>query len=1125
MKSSFTAAVFLTLAVFTHTASAQVNIHGSLRGRIIDSSNAALAGVTLTLINEATATALKTTSDSSGEYQFARVSPGMYRMTIEKDGFKRAQQERVTISVNEAAVINIALEVGAISETATVQAGSQVVQSQTSNVSQIITGQRIRDLPLNGKNFQRLVSLVPGVGGGYTVNPSVSGARPFTNNYSVDGTTVNDERGTTGMSLGGGGAAEFSGASPNLISTEAIQEFSLITSNADATFGHGSGGQVNAITRSGSNDWHGSAYEYLRNDRLDARDFFNYGPFRDEKGRALAPPFKQNLFGGTFGGRIRRDRDFFFGSYEGFRQRLEQTASAVVPNGDLIRLIPGEAGRLFRLFYIDGGIVPANGAPAGASFSPLSAADRMAALNGGWPAALFNGNHTDGEAGTLLLSTTNTRNVDQNAFLVRTDHRLNDRWQLSFRYGFAQPNAEVNNRAVAGVVQQNLRRWQSGQAQVIYTPSATQIFEGRASLLRSRMRDQPRDPIDPALIAFGVDPQTGLQVQANGSGLRTLQINGATGFLDNQTIPQFSFLHTWTHANLTLRSGVDVKRVNLNVLLISNATFFQFNGIAGPSGLIGASPTQTEAISSQANSTIYGLNGGPTTPARGLRSTEHEYFAQADWRVRRDLTLNLGLRYSYFGPSSEVHNALGNLYAMEGSGKIHVDKPYDFYGPFANVIAGVTDDRPLHQPDKNNFQPRVGVAWNLGGKDRTVLRAGFGVYTDRFFHRLFDFGVLNPPFALSGVYSNIPFPAKAQLPLTADTEPQGRFVNPTLRNPNSYRFNVAVERQLADNTSVTAAYVGMRGRGLFRYEEPNGQAEWLQPLRPDPRFSRYRMVTNRSESKYDALQIFVRHRFSGSLDFTISYTVSRSRDDSSFSFADRPGSTGLQQYPTLINLGASPAAGFQGGGREIAERPIKSDWGYSDFDVPHNLAISHIWELPFGRGKWLFKNSAGWLNALIGGYSLSGIITLRSGEPFTVRAGRDYADIGDQNTLRPALLTGELPDIYSDGSEGKIQYLVSKPRADQLLGTPADVTDPFAPIPRNSLRAPNLRVYDLSLLKRLSLREGVGLAFEVNVFNVFNRANFNEPVFTLTDARFGKVVATKPGTNPRQIQLGLKLSF
>ena len=1125
MRFSMTAPVFLSLFAFTLTASAQVNINGSLRGRISDPSNAALPGATLTLTNEATATTFTTSSDGGGEYQFARVSPGVYRMTIEKDGFKRAQRERVTIAVNEAAVINAALEVGGVNETVTVQADAQVVQSQTSNVSQIITGQRIRDLPLNGKNFQRLVNLAPGVGGGYTVNPSVAGARPFTNNYSVDGATVNDERGTTGMSLGGGGASEFSGASPNLISTEAVQEFSIITSNADATFGHGSGGQINAITRSGSNNWHGSAYEYLRNDKLDARDFFNFGPFRDARGRAVAPPFKQNLFGGAFGGRLRRDRDFFFGSYEGFRQRLEQTASAVVPNGDLIRLIPGEAGKLFHIFYIDGGVVPANGAPIGASFSTLSAADCAAAVNGGFPAALFNGNQADGEAGTLLLSTTNTRNVDQDAFLVRTDHRLGNRWQASFRYGFAQPSAEVNNRAVAGVAQQNLRRWQSGQAQVIFTSSATQIFEWRASLLRSRMRDQPRDPIDPALIAFGVDPQTGIQVRANGSGLSALQVNGSTGFLDNQTIPQFSFLHTWTHGNLTLRSGADVKRVNLNVLLISNATFFQFNGIVGASGLIGAGPAQAETISSQANSTIYGLNGGPTTPLRGLRSTEHESFTQADWRVRRDLTLNLGLRYSYFSPSSEVHNALGNLYAVDGSGKIQDDKPYNFYGPFANVIAGVTGDRPLHQPDRNNFQPRIGVAWNLGGKDRTVVRAGFGVYVDRFFQRLFDFGVLNPPFAISGVYSNIPFPAKAQLPLTAIAEPQGRFINPILRNPNSYRFNVAVERRLAGNTSVTAAYVWMRGRGLFRFEEPNGQAEWLQPLRPDPRYSRYRMVTNRSESEYDALQIFARHRFSRSLDFTVAYTFSRSLDDSSFAFADRPGSTGLQQFPTLINLGASPAAGFQGGGRNIAERPVKSDWGYSDFDVPHNLVISHIWELPFGRGKWLLKGSPGWVNALIGGYSLSGIITLRSGEPFTVRAGRDYADIGDQNTLRPALLMCKLSNIYSNGSEGKIQYLVSKTRADQLLGAPANVLDPFAPIPRNSLRAPNLRIYDLSLLKRVTLREGLGLGFEVNAFNVLNRANFNEPVFTLTDARFGRVVATKPGTNPRQIQLGLKLSF
>ena len=264
---------------------------------------------------------------------------------------------------------------------------------------------------------------------------------------------------------------------------------------------------------------------------------------------------------------------------------------------------------------------------------------------------------------------------------------------------------------------------------------------------------------------------------------------------------------------------------------------------------------------------------------------------------------------------------------------------------------------------------------------------------------------------------------------------------------------------------------------------------------------------------------------SRSLDFTVSYTWSRSVDDTSLAFADRPVSTQLQQFPTLINLGASPAAGFQGGGRNVAQRPILADKGRSDFDIPRALIFSYVWEIPIGRGRKWGAGMARWKDAILGGYSLSGIVTLRDGEPFTLRSGTDYADIGDQNTLRPALRTGNLDDLYANGAEGRTQYLVSKANADRLLGVPANVTDPYAAVPRNSHRSPGVAVYDASILKTIALSEHRKVALEGNFFNILNRAQFNEPVFVQTDTRFGRVTSTRPGTNPRQVQLGLKISF
>jgi hypothetical protein len=731
------------------------------------------------------------------------------------------------------------------------------------------------------------------------------------------------------------------------------------------------------------------------------------------------------------------------------------------------------------------------------------------------------------EAGTLLLSTANTRDINQDAFLIRTDHQLTRRVTAYFRYAFAQPSATTSTRAIASVPQGNKRRWQSGMAQLVFQVTPNQILEVRAGLLRTRMRDTPSGRISQQLIDFGVDPQLGLNFKANGTALSLLTVPASTGFLDNETVPQVSAQHSWTRGRWTLRSGLDIRHLNLNVLLISNATFFQTNGIVGRTGLIGSSPSQPEVRASEFNATLYGLNGGPTTPLRGWRATEQEYFTQSDIRLTRALTLNAGLRYSFFGTYQVVGGYAGNLYAVDNSGKILPSVSSTHYGPYQNVVAGVAPNRPFHQPYFNSWQPRFGIAWDLGGRATTILRAGWGIYSDRFLQRLFDFGVLNPPYALSGVLQDYPAPPGLRFPLRADTPPQGRFIDPTLRNPKTYRFNVALEQKIAKETSITVAYVGLRAHGLYRWQEPNGQAQWPQALRPDTRYSRYRLVQNLSSSAYDSLQIFARRRFTAGLDFTAAYTYSRSVDDYSGDVGDvqRPFSTAQVQFPTLINLGCGPGPKFVGCTRwDVAPRPVQSDRGPSDFDTPHNLSISHLYELPLGRGRRFLSDPRPWVNALVGGFSLAGIFTFRSGEPFSVRTGNDYAKIGDVSTLRPALLTGTLDGVYAHDGD-KTQWLVGKPAINTLLGDPANVTDPFAPIGRNSLRSPKLISYDLSLLKRWQLREGWKLQFEANAFNVFNRAQLGEPILTLTDARFGRIISTRNGTTPRQVQLGLKLRF
>jgi hypothetical protein len=1105
-----TALLTCCLAVTATPATSQT-VFGTLSGRVLDPSGAAVPDAAVTAIDVATTTTAVAVTDETGTYRFARLGPGQYTLTFEKVGFRLQVRDAVAITVNEQVTLDAVLEFGAIEDRVVVDARPPIVQARSAEVSGLVDEKRVRELPLNGGNFQRLSLLAPGASGGGANNPAFSGARTVTNSYALDGAGFNDERGPLGGVALGGGAADFGTAAPSLVSTEAIREFRVITSNADATFGRGSGAQVNVVTRSGTNTLGGSTYYFGRHNALDARDFFNYGPYFDEKGEAITPPFRQHLYGATLGGPIARDRHFFFGSFEGFRQRLEQTASATVPNAALISQIPGDLRRIYELFYIGKGIVPATGNPAG-SFSALPAATRTAAVAAGFPREPFDGDTGNGEAGTVLLSTADTRNVTQDGTLLRTDHRIASAATLSLRYAYARPNLESNTRAVTGSVTETARHWTTAAAQLLWTMSPTQLLEMRVSLLDSRRRDRPIDEVDPGLKALGVTQEYGLRARVNGTSLSMLEVPPGLGFRDNQRIPQLNFTHTWARPRFTLRSGADIRHTEVDVLVVSNVAFYNFNGFIGPTGVLGSAFGQPQAVAGETVASLYGEPQGPPTPDRIWTNMEQEYFVQADYTVGSRLTINAGLRYSLFGVYAEKSGIAANLYAVDRQGRIVPNiNPYTF-GPTQNVMAPVAEDRPLYAPDRNNIQHRVGFAWSLRDDASSVVRAAYGAYADRPFQGLWDFGVLNYPFATSLSVFNLPFQLQ-NLPI-AQQPTQTRNIDPALRSPITHRFNVTAEQQIASAMSVSVGYVGGRSNGLYRFYEPNAQAEVPQERRPDPRFARSRFLTNASSSHYDALQVVARHRLSRGLDATAVYTFGSSRDDYSTTGAGALAA----QMPSLINLGASPAAGFQGGmPGQWVPRPVEVDWGPSDFDVRHSLIVSHLYELPF-------RASQGVLNAVVSGWSLGGVFVARSGEPFSLRLGPDVNDDGNAFSDRPALITGRVSDLYRRGAGDRTQYLLPKPEADVRLGIFEPVTDPYTMMGRNALRAPGLRYYDVSIRKRLTLGPHI-LSLELNAFNVFNWANFAAPIEILSDARFGRVVRTNPASNPRQIQFGGRYRF
>jgi len=1005
----FTLAAGLLLAAATG-GWGQTSIHASLGGRVTDPSGAPVGGARLTLRGVGVGGAT-TISDPGGNYLFLRLSPGEYSLSAEKEGFAVLTREGLVLAVNQSAVLDLELPLGALREEVNVTGDAAPVQVRSAELSTVVQARRIDALPLNGKNFQKLMLLVPGAAGAASSslnNFSFSGARPSLNNYVLDGVGLNDERLSHGPAASGG-AAGLGDAAPMLVPAESLQEFRAISSNADATFGRGSGGQINLITKSGGNRLSGSLYEYFRNDVLDSRDFFNYGPFFDASGRSVVPPFRQNLFGASLGGPLRRNGHHFFVNYEGFRQRLQQTATVTLPNEALIGSMPGDLGRFFRTYLAERGAFSGRLGTIGETRA-FSGADRAAAVSAGFAPALFDGNLANGEAGTVLVSGAVPRNIDQDAVTVRTDHRVKS-VALSARYSFARPNQlRAGETGLRLDEMRHRTRWQSAMAQAVWAVSPRQVLEVRGGLHRSARRNGMAEGLDSRLTALGVSPDFGVRINIAGIALNPVILRPGV-FDDFQTSPQAAVHHSLSLGRWVLRSGLDVRRQILNMRLSFWGTpVYQFNGLVGPAGLLGSSASQAQAVAATVSATLFGANGGPTTTMRGYRSTQQEYFLNTARQLRPDLHLELGVRYSLFGVFREVNGAAATLYATQSGRPVPGVSPFTF-GRTANQMALAGPGQPLYAPDRNNWQPRAGLAWDIAGRHTTVVRGAYGLYYDRLFQGQFDNSVTNVPYAISSQATALPFRLGVPLPVNPAI-PAVWVLDPSLRNPRTQRFHVGIERALDSSTTLAAAYVGARAKGLIRALEPNGSGAVPQPLRPDPRFSDQRLIGSYSSSRYDALQLTLSRRSSRGVQAQATYTYGRSLDDVS---ADAP-SSGVRT-PSLVNLGANPdVAGVQGGASQFVDRPLRADWGRSDFDFRHHLVIAHTIDVPFRSRRLLLQSFAG-------GWSLGGLLQARSGEPFTVTLGRDVNDDGDATTDRPAL-SGALGDLYAAKGAGRVQFLV-----------------------------------------------------------------------------------------------------
>ncbi|MCH7803195.1 MAG: carboxypeptidase regulatory-like domain-containing protein [Acidobacteria bacterium] len=1082
---------------------------GTLMGVATDSSGGTLPGVSVVIRNEATNTARTATTNDSGIYRVPVLQPGSYEVEAKLAGFKTLVNFGVVLTIGEIRTVDLPLSLGAISEIVVVRDRRTLLDTEDSQLSSLVDHRRLRDLPLNGRNVYSLATLQPGVIPAMSSIANAEGSSAFFaagsrfrgNNFTLDGQTNNDE--------------SVSGVPVVTPTVEAVQEFRVIRNNFSAEFGTHSGSVINVVTKSGSNQFHGSVWEFHRNVALDAGEVFDPwipDPLDPTTGKKNKAPLIQNQFGFTFGGPVVGDRLFFFGSYEGFRRRGGESQRIVVETPEFRQWVitnnPSSiAAQLFGSFP---GPAPTRNIQTTADLDPASVSFIDPAMP---PADL----PVLGEVDTFASSAD-----DFDQFSLRLDSVFNEGRDLFFgRYfatDFRVPDA--TSRSAFGDDEVGMN--QSANLTLVHEFSPTLVNEARVGYLYLRSGVVPgSNPEVPAII---IDGPAGIQ----GAG----GVNGfPAAFGSLFVVPQFFKRHTFqwqdivsiNRGNHWFRTGIDVRRLHENGNFGDRSRpFFIYQGVFD---FANDAPFMLQAG-------VDPLTGALTDTPRSWRSTEVGWFIQDDWKLHPRLTLNLGIRWEYFRPITEEQGRLANIIFPDTGG---------YFERIANAKVGVVDE--LYKSDLNNFAPRIGFAWDFLGDGKTVLRGGYGVFYEKLFFNIIGNARFNPPFygraqlspffgdqiqPFLGSDPNDPFGGfsgtvipGADLGLDENGGIQGvrtrlRVVDPSLRDSYMQNLFLGIQRQLVWNTVVEINYQGTLGRKLPFFGDPNrftgdllGDADPLGRFAGDmsenrlnASFDSFNLRQNRVTSNYHGVNMQLSKRFSQGLAFQIAYTFGKAMDYGSDFFGAGENSGGLvgQSFRTYfsdpLNIGL--------------------DYGRSAFDIRHRFVTNFLWEIPFMRDQ------SGALGQILGGWQLGGILAIQSGLPFgVVNGGRFPA--GDYNADAQE---GDRPDTPSFGNT-----FSDTPSTSEFINGVFQTSDFPSPAPgssgnlgKNTFTGPAFRTLDLSLLKnfRLPMSEDSRLQFRAEFFNLFNRVNLYLPNINLNGSFFGK---STQAFDAREIQFALKVFF
>ena len=1087
MKATSCSLLLLVYLAFACVPATGQLVTSELIGTVRDASGAVVQNAAIDVTNLGTSLIRRSHSDASGTYDVAGLQPGRYEIKVQSSGFATFVRQGIVLLVNQTAVADITLQIGSIQQQIVVTDEAPMLDTTTAGMSGVVTASKLRELPLNGRDLWQLTLLQPGVNPSTNAGPSpfseggitkasVQGTRPTMNNNTLDGGDINDP----GFNVYPGGPAGVQ------IGVEAVQEYRVLLNTYSAEYGRNAGANVQLVSRSGTNDWHGSLYEFVRNAALDAKNYFDVSSI---------PPFARNQFGVTLGGPIRRNKTFFFVNYEGLQESKGITTSTTVPDAEAHLGYLPSASNPGTLVYV--GVNPA--------IEPFLSLYPM-------PNGPSLGN------GTAIFNTSGRQPTTENYGLGRIDHQFSQNDQIFLRYVADYGNSNVPFQSTLLPGFNGTRTVGDDYAMLSWTHviNPSLLNEAKLSYDRTAILAAPDNsyPLSLSLVP--------------GSPLGSINISDLPLLGNNLPFPLGTTSNTFEVidnvvsklGNHYLKWGADVKRMQVNgredFFISGQYTFADLSAFGIPAQ---STNPALESFLEGVPYTYFGVDPSNANSNRHYRQTYLGFYIQDDWHVRQNLTLNLGLRWEYSSNPSEVNNKLSNIQNLLTA-----------TGP---TVGPIWKGVPL-----DLWSPRIGFEWSPGGSGRTVVRGGFGIMRDQLWANLYFNTRFYEPFysALLYILPKFEAPPQSVQSIESFIPPQniGSFgITYTPQFPYYMQYNLNVQQELANNTSLTVGYVGSRGVHLVRTGEAN-ELPFYQSINPN--LGSIPLIVTDANSVYNSLQVSLLRRFAEGLSFQASYTFSKSMDDQSGPFpSDWVSESGVSQ--------------------NFYDRT--GDYGRSSFDRRNVFIFNALYDLPFGPGgRW----GSGWQGVsgtLAGGWQVATIIEAMSGLPFTVTLGSFdnaetfSADPADRPNLKPGVNPCSSEWTYGNPS---------------LWFNPAIFTLPppgqYGNAGRNIMCGPSFVNFDLSFLKMTKLTERFSLQFRAEIYNLFNHPNFNVPVNTQGptgnggngDAVFIGRAATLPNGSPctpatdplnlgcgivspnvgrifstvnssRQIQFGLKLIF